>query len=314
MSNPLRIATRKSPLALWQAEEVQRRLAAKGVASELVQMSTRGDEILDTPLAKIGGKGLFIKELQKGMLEGRADLAVHSMKDLPAEFPPGLHLAAILSRENPTDAFVSNLYKSLDQLPANAVVGTCSLRRQSQILDKYPSLTLKDLRGNVNTRLKKLDDGEFDAIILASAGLIRLGLEDRISAEISVDEILPACAQGAIGIESKTDDTSVNAILQQLHDDDTAARVLCERSLNARLGGSCQTPIAAFAELTGDQLSLRGLVAMPDGSSLFEASGSDNRNNGVALGNAVAEQLLEAGADKVIRFLAEQRDGNSKQV
>ena len=311
MSNPLRIATRKSPLALWQAEEVQRRLAVHGVTSELVRMSTRGDEILDTPLAKIGGKGLFIKELQKGMLEGRADLAVHSMKDLPAEFPTGLHLAAILPRENPTDAFVSNNYKSLNELPDGAVVGTCSLRRQSQIIDKYPGLKLKDLRGNVNTRLKKLDDGEFDAIILASSGLMRLGMQQRISAEITIDEILPACAQGAIGIECKSDDAALNASLRALHDEDTCARVSCERSLNARLGGSCQTPIAAYAELQGDQLLLRGLVAMPDGSLVVTASASDHRDKGVELGITVAEKLLDAGADRVVKFLAEQRNGSS---
>lgn len=304
MPDPLRIATRKSPLALWQAEDVQQRLALVNVESTLVQMSTRGDEIIDKPLAKIGGKGLFIKELQRGMLEGRADLAVHSMKDVPADFPDGLHLSVILTRENPTDAFVSNHYQSLKDLPAGARVGTCSLRRQSQIREKFPTLELLDLRGNVNTRLKKLDDGEFDAIILASAGLIRLEMQDRIKSEIAIDEILPACAQGAIGVECLTTDHATNESLKSLHDIDTATRVYCERSLNARLGGSCQTPIAAYAELDGDQLFLQALIAMPDGSTVLRAEGKDHRDNAVALGNRVAELLLADGADKIISHLA----------
>ncbi len=307
MSKTLRIATRKSPLALWQAEEVQRRLAQKNVESTLVKMSTRGDEILDTPLALIGGKGLFIKELQRGMMEGTADLAVHSMKDVPAEFPAGLHLAVILTRENPTDAFVSNNYTSLQDLPEGAKVGTCSLRRQSQIRQKYPHLQLLDLRGNVNTRLKKLDDGNFDAIILASAGLIRLGMQDRIKSEISIDEILPACAQGAIGIECLVADTQTNTRLQSLHDENTASRVYCERALNARLGGSCQTPIAAYSTLDNDQLHLTGLIAMPDGSKVLKAEGSDHRDNAVALGNRLAEKLLSDGANEIIEHLAQQR-------
>lgn len=307
MLKTLRIATRKSPLALWQAEEVQRLLAKQNVDSTLVKMSTRGDEILDTPLAKIGGKGLFIKELQRGMLEGRADLAVHSMKDVPAEFPQGLHLSVILPRENPTDAFVSNQFASLRALPHGARVGTCSLRRQSQILNKYPHLEMFDLRGNVNTRLKKLDDGEFDAIILASAGLLRLGMQDRIASEISIDEILPACAQGAIGVECLSDDTETNAILRTLHHQDTASRVNCERSLNARLGGSCQTPIAAYSTLTADQLHLRAVIAMPDGSKVLHSAGEDHRDNAVALGRRVAEQLIADGADKIIEHLASSR-------
>lgn len=311
MSRMLRIATRKSPLALWQALEVQRLLTQKNVESELVQMSTRGDEILDTPLAKIGGKGLFIKELQRGMLEGRADLAVHSMKDVPADFPPGLHLAAILPRENPTDAFVSLNFDSLQDLPAGARVGTCSLRRQSQIREKYPHLELVDLRGNVNTRLLKLERGDFDAIILASAGLIRLAMQDRIKSEIDIKEILPACAQGAIGIECLSDDAQTNAILKSLHDDDTASQVYCERSLNAKLGGSCQTPIAAFSTLTNDRLHLKALIAMPDGSTVLRAEGQDHRNNGVTLGSAVAEQLLADGADKIIDHLAQLRLNDS---
>ena len=307
MSKTLRIATRKSPLALWQAEEVQRRLAKVDVDSVLVKMSTRGDEILDKPLAKIGGKGLFIKELQRGMMEDRADLAVHSMKDVPAVFPAGLHLAVILQRENPTDAFVSNNYKSLQNLPAGAKVGTCSLRRQSQIREKFPELELLDLRGNVNTRLAKLDNGDFDAIILASAGLIRLEMQDRIKSEISINSILPACAQGAIGVECKSNDETTNKLLRSLHHMDTASRVHCERSLNAKLGGSCQTPIAAYSTLDNDQLHLQGLIAMPDGSKVLRAEATDHKDNAVALGNTVAEKLLAAGAGEIISHLADLR-------
>ena len=241
------------------------------------------------------------------MLDGRADLAVHSMKDVPAEFPEGLHLSVILPRENPTDAFVSNHYQSLKDLPRGARVGTCSLRRQSQIREKYPALELLDLRGNVNTRLKKLDDGEFDAIILASAGLIRLEMQERIKSEIAIEEILPACAQGAIGVECLSDDSITNESLKSLHDTDTASRVYCERSLNARLGGSCQTPIAAYAVLKQDQLHLKAMIAMPDGSTVLRAEGEDHRDNGVELGNRVAEILIADGADKIISHLADLR-------
>ena len=304
MPDILRIATRKSPLAIWQAEEVQRHLKTAGADSELVRMSTRGDEILDQPLAKIGGKGLFIKELERGMLAGEADIAAHSMKDLPSVFPDGLHLGAIMSRENPTDAFVSNKYDNLGALPDGAVVGTCSLRRRCQLLAKYPHLKIADLRGNVNTRLAKLDAGEFDAIILASAGLIRLQLKDRIRSEIDMDIMLPACAQGAVGVECKTDDIETNKLLETLHDAETAARIHCERSLNATLGGSCQTPIAAYAELKGDTLHLRARVGTPDGKLLLIAEDQDSRSNAVALGERVGQQLLADGAQKIIDDLA----------
>lgn len=308
MSKPLRIATRKSPLAVWQAEEVQRQLAKHRITSELVPMSTRGDEILETPLAKIGGKGLFIKELQRAMLDGRADLAVHSMKDVPADFPEGLHLSVILPRDNPTDAFVSNDYNTLDDLPEGARVGTCSLRRQSQLLEKYPHLRMLDLRGNVNTRLQKLDRGDFEAIILASAGLIRLQMPDRIRCELAPETLLPACAQGAIGVECSSADTRVNELLSPLHDNHTATRVTCERSLNAKLGGSCQTPIAAYSTLNNNQLYLRGLVAMPDGSKVVRAEMTDTPDNAAELGNAVAEKLLATGADEIVRYLANAND------
>ena len=304
MPDILKIATRKSPLAIWQAEEVQRHLHKAGAETELVRMSTRGDEILNQPLAKIGGKGLFIKELERGMLGGLADMAAHSMKDLPSVFPEGLHLGAIMKRENPTDAFVSNKYECLADLPEGAIVGTCSLRRRCQLLAKYPHLTVNDLRGNVNTRLSKLDSGDFDAIILASAGLIRLELADRIKSEIDINTMLPACAQGAVGVECKIDDDQTNNLLVSLHDEDTAARIHCERSLNAKLGGSCQTPIAAFAELNGDTLNLRALIGTPDGSLILKADGSDHRSRAVELGDAVGQELLAAGAQKIIDDLA----------
>ena len=304
MPDKLRIATRKSPLAIWQAEEVQRHLEAVGAESELIRMSTKGDEILDQPLAKIGGKGLFIKELERGMLNGDADIAAHSMKDLPSVFPDGLHLGAIMKRENPGDAFVSNNYTSLDELPEGAIVGTCSLRRRCQILAKYPKLSIRDLRGNVNTRLAKLDNGDFDAIVLASAGLIRLQLQDRIKTEIDMDIMLPACAQGAVGVECKSDDTQINKLLTTLHDEDTATRIHCERSLNATLGGSCQTPIAAFAVLNGDTLHLRARVGSPDGTVLLIAEDQDNRDNAIALGKRVGQKLLDDGAQAIIDDLA----------
>lgn len=289
-----------SALAVWQAEEVQRRLEKIGVSSELVRMSTRGDEILDTPLALIGGKGLFVKELQKGMLEGRADLAVHSMKDVPPEFPAELHLSCILDREDPTDALVSSQYASLEELPQGAIVGSCSLRRRSQLLELRPDLKLLDLRGNVNTRLKKLDEGRFDAIVLASAGLMRLGMHERIKMRFPVETMLPACGQGAIGIECRSDDDRINRILAKLNDADTAARVDCERSLNRKLGGSCQTPIAAYSVLNGDDLFLRAFIGMPDGSRVLRAEASDHRDNAKILGESVGTTLLESGADSII--------------
>ena len=300
MSKPLRIATRKSPLALWQAKEVQRLLADCNIESTLVPMSTRGDEILDKPLAKIGGKGLFIKELQRGILEDKADLAVHSMKDVPADDAPGLQVAKILPRGNPYDALVSNTYSSLQDLPAVAKVGTCSLRRRCQILEKFPHLITIDLRGNVGTRLSKLDNGDFDAIILASAGLIRLDLEDRITLQLDIDTMLPACAQGAIGIEYRVDDTDTQLKLSDLHDEETAVQVRCERALNASLGGSCQTPIAGYSILQGDQLELRALVGHPNGSKVLRTIKTGHRNESVDIGKRAAQTLLDAGAAELI--------------
>ncbi|WAR44675.1 hydroxymethylbilane synthase [Methylomonas rapida] len=301
----IRIATRQSPLALWQAEHVAARLqqAFPGLKTELVKMVTRGDKMLDAPLAKVGGKGLFVKELEQGMLEGTADIAVHSMKDVPVEFPDGLHLAVILDREDPTDAFVSNSYRSLADLPADARIGTSSLRRQCQIKEKFPQAEILSLRGNVNTRLAKLDAGEYDAIILASAGLKRLGLAERITAPLTPDESLPAMGQGAIGIECRIDDAEIHDYLRVLHDEDTSIRVNAERAMNARLNGGCQVPIAGFAEIRGERLFMRGLVGSPDGKLLYRAEAESGLDQAEQLGQGIADDLLRQGADKILREL-----------
>jgi len=303
--NRLIIATRKSPLAMWQAEHVRDRLlqAHPGLEVELLGMSTQGDKILDTPLAKIGGKGLFVKELEQGMLEGKADIAVHSMKDVPVAFPDGLHLPVIMQREDPRDAFVSNNFPSLDMLPPGSRVGTSSLRRQCQLSNQRPDLVILPLRGNVNTRLRKLDEGEYDAIILASAGLIRLGFEERISDFITTDFSLPAIGQGAIGIECRIEDERVNELLKPLHDADTADCVLAERAMNHRLEGGCQVPIGGHAVLEGDQLSMRGLVGTPDGNHIIRAESSASRDQAEILGVEVAEALLHQGAREILKAL-----------
>ena len=301
----IRIATRKSPLALWQAEEVSRLLRKfhPDIEVELVTMTTQGDKILDTPLAKIGGKGLFVKELEVGMLEGTADIAVHSMKDVPMAFPEGLHLAVVLEREDPTDAFVSNTYQHFADLPLNARIGTCSLRRQTQLKELRPDIEILDLRGNVNTRLSKLDNGDYDAIILASAGLKRLGFSERITESISTDQSLPAIGQGAIGIECRRDDAAINALLAPLNHSETALRVKAERAQNNRLNGGCQIPIGGFAELLGDRIRLRGLIGFPDGSKIFRCEKEAAWDDAEALGIAVAEDLLAQGGDKVLSEL-----------
>ncbi|SPZ44691.1 Porphobilinogen deaminase [Plesiomonas shigelloides] len=298
----IRIATRQSPLALWQAEHVRQLLCAQHPDLEvtLVPMVTKGDVILDTPLAKVGGKGLFVKELELALLEQRADIAVHSMKDVPVEFPDGLGLVCICERDDPHDALVSNHYDSLDALPQGAIVGTSSLRRQCQLRAARPDLHIKDLRGNVGTRLSKLDNGEYDAIILAAAGLRRLGLEARIRARLSVQQSLPAVGQGAIGIECRLDDARVRALLAPLNHTDTADRVVAERAMNNRLQGGCQVPIGSYAELTGDQLYLRALVGAPDGSRLLQAEIRGPRTEAEQLGSALAEQLLDAGAGSIL--------------
>lgn len=301
MSREIRIATRKSALALWQAEYVKARLeqAHPGLKVSLVPMVSRGDKLLDAPLAKIGGKGLFVKELETALLENEADIAVHSMKDVPMDFPEGLGLFCICEREDPRDAFVSNTYDSLDALPPGSVVGTSSLRRQAQLLARRPDLKIQFLRGNVNTRLAKLDAGEYDAIILAAAGLIRLGFEARIRASISVDDSLPAGGQGAVGIECRTADAEIHALLAPLHHAETAARVTAERALNKRLNGGCQVPIACYALREGEQLWLRGLVGQPDGGLLLRAEGRGS--DAEALGVQVAEQLLAQGAEAILK-------------
>lgn len=301
----IRIATRKSALAMWQAEYVQSQLLHHHprLTVELVPMSTQGDKILDTPLAKIGGKGLFIKELEIAMLEGRADIAVHSMKDIPVEFPHAFGLHAICPRENPFDAFVSNSVTNLDDLPHGAVVGTSSLRRQSQIRKYRPDLTIRDLRGNVNTRLAKLDNGDYDAIILAAAGLIRLGMPQRIVQQLPADISLPAVGQGAVGIECRNDDDELIALLQALNDPQTHLRVSAERAMNARLEGGCQVPIGSFATLEADTLTITGMVGKPDGTKLIYASATGKAHRAEALGIEVAESLLAQGAKEILQAL-----------
>jgi hydroxymethylbilane synthase len=299
----LRIATRKSPLALWQAEFVKAELAKfhPDLEVELVGFTTRGDKILDTPLAKVGGKGLFVKELEVAMLDGRADIAVHSMKDVPMEFPEGLGLATICEREDPTDAFVSNTYNNLAELPSGVVVGTSSLRRQCQLRERYPSLVIKDLRGNVNTRLAKLDSGEYDAIILASAGLIRLGMADRIRDRITPEQSLPAGGQGAVGIECRLDDQTTLDLLAPLHHPETAARVIAERAMNRRLNGGCQVPIACFSQFEADgQLWLRGLVGSTDGATILRADIRGKASTAEKIGIELADQLLAQGAGEIL--------------
>ncbi|ETN93120.1 Porphobilinogen deaminase [Gammaproteobacteria bacterium MOLA455] len=300
----IRIATRKSPLALWQAEFVKAELLKHHPQLEvqLVAMTTRGDVLLDTPLAKVGGKGLFVKELEVAMLENRADIAVHSMKDVPMEFPPGLGLTVICEREDPLDAFVSNSYTNLAELPPGSVVGTSSLRRQCQIRATFPELQIKDLRGNVNTRLAKLDYGDYDAIILASAGLMRLGMEARIASRLEPELCLPAGGQGAVGIECRLEDQATIDLLQPLEHSQTRIRVTAERALNRRLEGGCQVPIACYAELDepGDCLTLRGLVGSVDGTHILQDQLSAPLEQAEKLGIELAERLLAAGAGEIL--------------
>ncbi|AZU46741.1 porphobilinogen deaminase [Aeromonas hydrophila] len=298
----LKIATRKSPLALWQANFVKDRLEAlyPELQVELVPMSTQGDKILDTPLAKVGGKGLFVKELETAMLEGRADIAVHSMKDVPVEFPEGLGLHTICEREDPRDAFVSNRFGQIDELPQGAVVGTSSLRRQCQLRAARPDLVIRDLRGNVNTRLAKLDAGEYDAIILAAAGLKRLEMTHRITAFIEPEQSLPANGQGAVGIECRLDDHELHALLAPLEHPETRIRVLTERAMNRALQGGCQVPIGAYALVQGEEVWLRGLVGSPDGSRVIRDEIRGPLADGEALGHTLAQRLLADGADVIL--------------
>ncbi len=298
----IKIATRKSALALWQAEFVRDSLLAlhPGLRVELVKMSTQGDKILDVPLAKVGGKGLFVKELEQGMLNGDADIAVHSMKDVPVEFPQGLHLPVICEREDPRDAFVSNNYESLDALPEGARVGTSSLRRECQLRATRPDLTVVSLRGNVNTRLAKLDAGEYDAIILASAGLIRLGFQDRIRVALTPEQSLPAIGQGAVGIEVRADDEEVNALIAPLRCAKTWTVLQAERAMNKRLAGGCQVPIGGYALLDNDAIWMRGLVGRPDGTQMLYAEVRGKADQAEQLGIQLAEDLLAQGADAIL--------------
>ena len=305
--NELCIATRSSPLALWQAEHVAARLEGlhEGLTVSLLTMKTRGDKLLDAPLAKVGGKGLFVKELEVGLLDGRADIAVHSLKDVPVEFPHGLELALVMEREDPRDAFVSNRYDDLAGMPAGSLVGTSSLRRQTQIRERYPELRVDWLRGNVNTRLGKLDDGEYDAIILAASGLQRLGFDARIKAALAPEECLPAVGQGVLGIEIRSDDAELRILIEPLAHAETTLRVRAERAFNQTLNGGCQVPIAAYAELEGDQIYLRGLVGQPDGSETLRAEIRGSSEQAHELGVELAQQLLARGADRILASLRE---------
>ena len=301
----LKIATRQSPLALWQAEHIRARLQElyPDLEVELVKFVTQGDKILDTPLAKIGGKGLFVKELEAALLDGRADLAVHSMKDVPMHLPEGLCLPVICEREDPFDAFVSNHFVHFDDLPQGARVGTSSLRRKCQILKQRPDLTIIDLRGNVGTRLSKLDEGQYDAIILASAGLKRLGLESRIRHSLAPEISLPAVGQGALGLECRTNDQTVLDLIRPLLDEKTWHCVRTERAFNAYLEGGCQVPIAGYATLDGNQISIEGRVGSVDGQTLLCAQQSDHTEHAEQLGIRLAQQLLQQGAGELLSAL-----------
>jgi hydroxymethylbilane synthase len=308
MSAPSKIviASRESRLAMWQAVHVRDRLSSLNPAAEVVilGMTTKGDQILDRPLAEIGGKGLFIKELEVAMDEGRAHLAVHSMKDVPMVMPEGFVLAAISSRENPRDAFVSNNYAGLDELPAGAVVGTSSLRREAVLRAKYPQLVIKSLRGNLDTRLKKLDAGEYDAIILAAAGLIRLGLEARIKAVLTPEQSLPAPGQGALGIELVVGDAAMASIVAPLNDLETARCVKAERAMSRALGGSCQVPLGGYAIIENGELWLRGFVASVDGTQMVSGEVRGNPADDEALGRQLADELRAQGAEDILASLA----------
>jgi hydroxymethylbilane synthase len=301
-SLPIRIATRGSRLALWQAEHVRALLQrrAPGTAVEVVVIKTTGDRILDTPLAKIGGKGLFIKELEQALREGRADLAVHSMKDVPVELPPELHIPVVLAREDPRDCLVAPRFGRLTQLPTGAVVGTSSLRRRSQLAMHRPDLVLRDLRGNVTTRLDKLDAGEFDGIVLAAAGLRRLGFAARITEFFAPSQMLPAVGQGIIGIECRRGDNRIETLLRPLDDTEARDALTAERALNASLQGGCQVPIAGHAVLAGDSLHIDGLVASLDGSTVVREARQGPRSRAAALGAALGEALRAAGADRIL--------------
>lgn len=316
MTRTLRIATRQSPLALWQAEHVAEGLRRHhpGLQVELVAMTTRGDKLLDAPLAKVGGKGLFVKELENALLDGRADLAVHSLKDVPVDLPSEFELSTILERDDPRDAFVSNEYAGLDALPSGAVVGTSSLRRESQLRQRYPHLVVQPLRGNLDTRLSKLDRGDYAAIILAAVGLKRLGLGARIRAYLPIEHSLPAAGQGALGIEILANRPCLREKLAPLACPSTTACALAERAVSRTLGGSCQVPLAAYASPDGNRLKIEGLVAEPDGSRILRASITGPIGEAEQLGGRLAQQLLDQGADGILSALGgenHEHDGRS---
>lgn len=298
----VRIATRRSPLAIWQAEFVRDEMLKfhPDLQIELVRIKTRGDKILDTPLAKVGGKGLFVKELENSILNGEADIAVHSMKDVPVAFPPGLHLPVICERHDPYDAFVSNHYDSVNDLPEGARVGTSSLRRECQLRYHRPDLEILPLRGNVNTRLAKLDAGDFDAIVLAKSGLERLEFYDRIRSAMPAEQSLPAIGQGALGIETRVEDTEMNALIAPLNCELTSITVKAERALNRRLQGGCQVPIGGYAILNQDDIWLRGLVGRPDGTEMLYEEIRGKAVDAEKLGTQLGETLLGRGADKIL--------------
>lgn len=305
MGRVLKIATRKSPLALWQAEHVKAELESRysELTVELVPMSTKGDEILDRSLAAIGGKGLFLKELERAMLAGEADLAVHSMKDVPGELPAGLHIAAVLTREDPRDAIVSNDVASLEDMPKGSVLGTSSLRRQAQMLSLRPDLDIQPARGNVGTRLQRLDEGNFKAIMLAYAGLKRLGLAERARQVLDTEVCLPAVGQGIVGIECREDDVELNALLAELNDPVSDTCLSAERSFASALEASCHAPVAAHAVLEGDALHLRGLVATTDGQTVLKGEIRGTAGEARKLGLRLADELIEKGAGKILKDL-----------
>jgi len=299
------IASRESALAMWQAEHIRDRLRVLYPQTEfsILGMTTQGDQILNVTLSKIGGKGLFVKELETALEDGRADLAVHSLKDVPMNLPDGFVLAAIGEREDPHDAFVSNNFEKLSELPAGSVVGTSSLRRESQLRARFPHLKIEPLRGNVQTRLRKLDEGQYAAIILAAAGLKRLGLGNRIRTLISSEESLPAVGQGALGIECRSDRSDVIELLQPLHHPETAACVMAERALSRVLGGSCQVPLGGFAEVKNGKLRMRGFVASQDGKRMMQSELTGDIEQPEALGNRIAQELRAQGADEILAAL-----------
>ncbi|MBX2870272.1 MAG: hydroxymethylbilane synthase [Acidiferrobacterales bacterium] len=298
----LRIGTRKSQLALWQAYYVRDRLLAlhDHLQVELVEIVSQGDKTLDVPLSQVGGKGLFLKELEQALLDGRTDVAVHSMKDVTVTLPEGLIIPVICPREDPSDAFVSNEFQSLDEMPENAVVGSCSLRRRCQIQAAYPHLEVRNLRGNVNTRLSRLDNGDYDALILATAGLMRLEFHDRIRQKLDTELCLPAVGQGAVGIECREGDQDTLSLIQELADEDATTQLLAERAANERLGGGCHVPIAVHAEIHGETMWVRGLVGELDGSKILRSEATGAVAEAENLGQQVAERLLHQGAQQIL--------------